>query len=276
MAAKQAIRLACISESEIDGIFLATATPDALMPATVNVVADQLGLNRIASYQIQSGCAGAIQALDMAVSLIQSGRCHTILVMGGDVSHPFLDLKQNFHSLKAKELVNYLLFGDGAGAVILTSREGVGLRVDARINECLGLGRAPGQTIKWQGVHPVDSEKEPLIFEDYRAIERGVPLMTAALLQNLYEKTGWNQHDVDYFLPPQLSRVMTHRIIQDLGLPQEKAINCVEQTGNTGNALPFFQIEMLWSRLRNHQKALLFSIESSKWIQAGVGLYGFH
>ena len=94
-AAKNALQKSIIKSSTIDALVLGTATPDTLMPATVNVIADKLGLNNVATYQLQSGCAGAIQALDFGTQLIKSGKFKNVLVIGGDVCNKFLNLKQD-------------------------------------------------------------------------------------------------------------------------------------------------------------------------------------
>jgi 3-oxoacyl-[acyl-carrier-protein] synthase-3 len=105
-AAQQAIENSEIDLKEIQAVILATATPDYLMPTSVNLIADQLGLNNIATYQLQSGCAGAIQAIDLGTQLLKSGRVNNVLVIGGDVCNKFLNLNRDFTQMNSKELVN--------------------------------------------------------------------------------------------------------------------------------------------------------------------------
>ena len=100
-----------------------------------------------------------------------------------------------------------------------------------------------------------------------------VPVMSKELLHELLEKMEWKITDVDYFLPPQLSKIMTDKIISHLEIPTEKTLNCVEFTGNNGNALPFLQLEKLFGTMTKNQKAMIIAIESSKWLKAGVTLY---
>lgn len=273
-AAKNALHKSPIKSSAIDALVLGTATPDTLMPATVNIIADKLCLNNIATYQLQSGCAGAIQALDFGTQLIKSEKFKNILVIGGDVCNKFLNLKQDFTKLNSNEIINYVLFGDGAGAVVLTGENYDGITIGEITNRFTGLGQTPGQMINWLGVKDCDTKSgERIIFEDYKSIAEKVPVMSKELLHELLDRMEWKITDVDYFLPPQLSKIMTEKIIAHLEIPTEKTLNCIEFTGNNGNALPFLQLEKLFYTMTKNQKAMIIAIESSKWLKAGVTLY---
>jgi 3-oxoacyl-[acyl-carrier-protein] synthase-3 len=83
---------------------------------------------------------------------------------------------------------------------------------------------------------------------------------------------GWEQPSVDLFMTPQLAGHMTDKIVELMGVEKAKALNCVSDTGNNGNALPFIQLEMLTERITEGQKALGVAIESSKWIKGGIAL----
>lgn len=272
-AAEKAIHQSGVERNSIDALVLATATPDHLMPSTVNEVADQLGLNQVGTYQIQSGCIGGVQALDLATQLIKSGRYRTVLVMGGENCQAFLNLRSDPSSLKSSELVHYALFGDGAGASILRGEdEGSGVKIGAVVNQFVGLGEKPGQVIRWLGLKP-NKPGASLIFEDYKAIEHKVPVLTQHLFTNLLKELGCGREAIDYFMLPQLSRIMSHKIADLLQIPSEKNITCIERTANVGNALAFFQLELLFEQLKSGQQALLLSIESSKWLEAGMVIY---
>jgi 3-oxoacyl-[acyl-carrier-protein] synthase III len=273
-AASNAMRTAGLQARDIDFLVLGTASPDELMPATVNRVADRLGIDEIPTYQLQSGCAGAIQALDLGMLLLQRPQLRTGLVLGGDVCTKHLRLDQDFRRLPASALVNYALFGDGAGAAILTrDRQLASLRLCHVHNQLTGLGQAPGQLIRWFG-EADRHHGEQGVLEDYKAIEQRVPVMAKEVLWQLLEATGWAAGEVDYLLPPQLAGHITHRIVDTLQMSGAEAINCVAETGNNGNALPFLQIERLMQRPWHGKKALGIAIESSKWIKGGFALEG--
>ncbi|MFC9751340.1 3-oxoacyl-ACP synthase III family protein [Streptomyces niveus] len=271
-AAERALAAPGVDPAEIEFIVLGTATPDTLMPATVNHVADQLGLDQIPTFQLQSGCAGAVQALGVAQSMIASGQYRTGLVIGGDVCSKHLDLQRDMSGAAPGDLVNYVLFGDGAGAAVLTDEpRGQGVALRQVLNRFTGLGRAPGQVIEWFGLADRYDDRQALV-EDYKAIEESVPVMAVEILWEMLGELDWEAEQLDYLLPPQLSGRMTHRITEELDIPTATDISCVADTGNNGNALPFLQIEKLLERMSGGERALAVAVESSKWIKAGFAL----
>jgi 3-oxoacyl-[acyl-carrier-protein] synthase-3 len=271
-AAEQALAASGLSPHEIDFVVMGTATPDHLMPATVNHVADQLGLDQIPTYQLQSGCAGAVQALQLGHTLVTGGGHSAGLVIGGDVCSKHLDLDRDLSAAAPSDLVNYVLFGDGAGAAVITS-EPRGQRLALRnvLNRFTGLGREPGQIIDWFGLADRHEDRQA-VREDYKAIEESVPVMAVEILWELLEDLDWSPEQVDFLLPPQLSGRMTRRITEELGLPGAVEVSCVADTGNNGNALPFLQLEALMEKMGQGQRALAVAVESSKWIKSGFAL----
>lgn len=271
-AAERALAAPGVDPSEIEFIVLGTATPDTLMPATVNHVADQLGLDQVPTLQLQSGCAGAVQALGVAQSMIASGQYRTGLVIGGDVCSKHLDLQRDVSGAAPGDLVNYVLFGDGAGAAVLTDEpRGQGIALRQVLNRFTGLGRKPGQVIEWFGLADRYDDRQALT-EDYKAIEEFVPVMAVEILWEMLGELDWEADQLDYLLPPQLSGRMTRRITEELDVPTAKEISCVADTGNNGNALPFLQMEKLLEGMSGGERALAVAVESSKWIKAGFAL----
>jgi 3-oxoacyl-[acyl-carrier-protein] synthase-3 len=270
IAAEGALASAGLRPGDVDLIVMGTSSPDMLMPATVNVIAEGLGINQIPTYQLQSGCTGAIQALDLAHRLLLTGRHHTALVIGGDVCTKHLDLSLDPTTLSPDELVPGLMFGDGAGAAVLSTRATAGAAAIRHVFVRLtGTGRPSGHTVDWYG--PADRGKEgTAVGEDYKAIEESVPGMAEEIMEELLDELGWK--DVDYLLPPQLSGRMTARIVRRLGLLEAQEISVVADTGNTGNALPFFQLERLLPRMTANDRAICIAVESSKWIKGGLAL----
>lgn len=273
-AARVALDRARIPADAVDFLVLATATPDALMPTTAAMVADRLGLDGVPAYQIQSGCTGAVQALTLAMALLAGTGAATGLVLGGDVSSKHLDLRQDFRRLPPSQLVNYVLFGDGAGAALLTASPAA-VRLTAAQHRLGGLGSPPGQTVEWFGAADRDSGR-PAVTEDYKAIETRVPPLACEVAGELAAALGWDPTTLDFLLPPQLSGRMTarltHRLRHDTGALTSTEISCVADTGNTGNALPFCQLERLLPLMGPGRRALGVAIESSKWIKAGFAL----
>ncbi|AQS35439.1 3-oxoacyl-(acyl-carrier-protein) synthase III [Shewanella psychrophila] len=266
-AAQKAMEIEQIGCEDLDFIVMATATPDQLMPATVNLVAEKLGAANIATFQLQSGCTGAMQAVSMARALLLSGEYRRGLIIGADVCTKFIDPLKDYSQSEANEQINFALFGDGAGAMIM-STQATGLRWKLTQFEChyTGLDLPPGQIVNWRGLRDSD---DTMLMEDYKAIEKHVPGLAAEILDSLSTQTAG---EVDWYLPPQLSGRMTHNIIRHLGLKDDQVISCVHETGNNGNALPFVQLSHLQDRIEDNQTALLIAIESSKWLKSGLVL----
>ncbi|MEU8384490.1 3-oxoacyl-ACP synthase III family protein [Streptosporangium sp. NPDC048865] len=272
LAAVQALDRAGISAAEIDVVVLGTATPDTLMPATVNVIADRLRIDGVPTFQLQSGCSGAVQAFDVAAALLATGRYRTALVIGGDVIAKHYDVKADLAALPPDEVVNYLLFGDGAGAAVLSTEDHPQAPVVRSVLTRLsGLDRAPGQTLRWYGLADRDGAEAPAS-EDYKAIEELVPVLAEEVAEELLDDLGWERDQVDYLLPPQLSVTMTDKIARRLDFPSAKEISCVGETGNNGNALLFFQLDRLLPEMTASSRAVAVAIESSKWIKSGLAL----
>ncbi|GAA2637412.1 3-oxoacyl-ACP synthase III family protein [Streptomyces axinellae] len=271
-AAAKALQGAGLRAADVDVMVLGTASPDMLMPATVNLIADRLGIDDVPTFQLQSGCSGAVQALDVAHKMLLSGRYRNALVLGAENCAKHIDLSTDAASLPTSEQVNGVLFGDGAGAVVLSTEPRPGTAVLRHVFlRLVGLGRAPGQTVEWFGRGDRDSDRQP-ISEDYKAIEQSVPSMAAETLEEMLEALDWKETDIDYLLPPQLSGTMTEKITERLDVPSAQEISCVVDIGNTGNALPFFQLERALPRMTTGDRTVGIAIESSKWIKAGFAL----
>ncbi|MBT2442563.1 3-oxoacyl-ACP synthase III family protein [Streptomyces sp. ISL-36] len=276
-AGRRALEAAGLTAADVDAVVLGTATPDRLMPATVNIVADRLGIDQVRTFQLQSGCSGAVQALDVARQILLSGSGRRVLVLGGDVIARFYDVTTDLKKAAPAELVNYVLFGDAAGAAVLATEPGPGsARVRALFTRLVGLGREPGAVLEWFGPGEREADPDrPAASEDYKAIEEHVPVMAEEVLAELLDEAGWKPGDVDLLLPPQLSGRMTRLISRRLALPAAEDVSVVDDAGNSGNAIVFLQLERaLAGPLGPGRRAVGISIESSKWIKSGFALEG--
>lgn len=283
-AGAKALAAAGVDASSIEFLILTTASPDHLMPATVNLVADRLGMNNIPMLQLTSGCAGALQGLFTARALLATG-LRRGLVIGADTCLKLWPSKRDVKQIKPAEMINFAMFGDGAGAAVVDGdAEGPGLVVEQLFLRTVGQGRPGAQVIRWFGAEGAPlvsgpggtSAPQPMGEEDYKAIERHVPEMASAILDELCTRTGWRTDEVEHVLTPQLNGVMTEKIRTALGVRSEQAVSCVSETGNNGNALPFIQLNRLMSRIESGVspggRVFVATVESSKWIIAGIAL----
>lgn len=276
-AGRRAMKGAGLTGDQVDLMIMGTSMPDMLLPATVNMVADRLGINDIPTYQMQSGCAGAVQAMDVASQMLRTGRHHTALVLGGDVCAKHVDLSIDYSRVPPGEMINTLLFGDGAGAAVLTTvppadgQPNGSVVLRDTLVRLTGLGRKPALALDWFGLG--DRHKaRPVVSEDFKIIEQLVPAMATEVLAELLTACGWSAGDLSYVLPPQLSPSMTSQIMRRFEVPSAIEVSCVADTGNNGNALLFFQLAKLLPAMRPAERAVAISIESSKWIKAGLCL----
>jgi 3-oxoacyl-[acyl-carrier-protein] synthase-3 len=271
-AAVEALAEADLRADDVDFLVLATATPDELMPSTANRIADGLGLVGVPTYQVQSGCAGAVAAIEVAGALLATGH-RTGIVIAGDVCARHYVPEVRGRDVDPAQLVNHVLFGDGVGALVVTADDRAGLRVRDTRHAVLAAGREPGQIVRWFGAADVDAgPRESPFAEDYKAIEGLVPRMAEDVLDELLDRRGWSRDDVDHLLPPQLSGRMTDAIVRRLGVPAERAVNCVRSTGNCGNALPFIQLDRVRRIARVGARIAVVCVESSMWIAGGIAL----
>ncbi|MFY1636699.1 3-oxoacyl-ACP synthase III family protein [Solwaraspora sp. WMMB335] len=286
LAGEQALLRAGVDPASLDFLILTTASPDHLMPATVNLVADRLGLNDLPTFQLTSGCAGALQGLYTARALLAGGELRRGLVIGADTCRNLWPSSEAaIAQLSPMEMVNFALFGDGAGAAVVEAgTDGPGLVVEHMFTRTVGKGRAPAQIVRWYGADGAPmvtdarrgSVREPMGEEDYKAIERHVPEAARAILDELVAVTGWRAAEVEHVLTPQLNGVMTEKIREYLGIRPEQAVSCVADTGNNGNALPFIQLNRAMQRIAAGTgvggRLLVTTVESSKWVLAGMAL----
>jgi 3-oxoacyl-[acyl-carrier-protein] synthase III len=271
-AGRRALDAAGLGPGDVDLMVMGTASPDNLMPPTVDLIADRLGIDGIPALQLQSGCTGAVQALHVACHMLGSGQYRTALVLGADSCAKHLDVHVDVSTLAPAEQINGVLFGDGAGAVVLSTVPAPGsVAVRHTFVRLVGLGRPPGQIVEWFGRADRNSTRQP-VTEDYKAIENSVPVMASEALGEVLEALDWTDEDIDYLLPPQLSGAMTAQIVEHMKVPGAREVSCVKETGNTANALPFFQLEYVLPRMIAGDRAVAVSIESSKWIKAGFAL----
>jgi 3-oxoacyl-[acyl-carrier-protein] synthase-3 len=228
IAAKRAIAVAGLEPDDIDVILVATLTPDYWMPSTGALVKEAIGNSTAAAMDVMAACSGFVYAYSVADSYIRSGMFKNALVIGAETLSRFLDYSDRS---------TCILFGDGAGAVVLSAsdEEGGGLQglemttdPDGAYMIWLPSGgsRSPvsGQTLA-RGEHYVRMEGR----ETYRYATK--TMATTAL--KAIERAGWQPDEIDLFIPHQANVRIIESVAKGLGLPMEKMFVNVDRYGNT-------------------------------------------
>ncbi|KAA8995163.1 3-oxoacyl-ACP synthase [Affinibrenneria salicis] len=269
---KALLQKSSMCKSSIDFIVVSTATPDYLLPTSLNEACFKLELGNIETYQILAGCSGAVQAIKLAHDLIScpDNDLHNGLVVGVESSFKFWDLDDDNSNKKSmKELVNYTLFGDGVGGCIVSDeRDGASVQIKDVYYKYLGLNEKPGQLANWKGTR-TNIDYQPMLQEEYKLIEKMVPVLTQDTMNILTEKLNKNP---DWFMPPQLSGIMVEKICNKMGWNEKNIFTMVSDIGNCANAALYYQLKEFSDISFSGQSGTLISIESSRWLSSGINM----
>ncbi len=217
-----------IEASEIDAIIVATVTPDMLFPATACLVQEKIGAQGAWGFDLSAACSGFLYALQVGAKLIESGVHRKVMVIGADVMSSILDYTDRS---------TCILFGDGAGAVLLEpTREGEIGMVDF-VHEIDGTGAASLYMPGGGSLHPSTAatvaEKMHFVHQAGSAVFKVAVRKMAELSEALLLRNGLAAADVDCFIPHQANRRIIEATAERLGLPIEKVVINIGEYGNT-------------------------------------------
>ncbi|MHA3792510.1 beta-ketoacyl-ACP synthase III [Sphingomonas sp. YL-JM2C] len=222
-AARKAIEAAGIAPSDIGLIILATATPDQTFPASATMVQAALGIGDCVAFDVQAVCSGFLYALSVADSMIRGGSATHALVIGAETFSRILDWEDR---------TTCVLFGDGAGAVVLKAEEGgdrgvlaTRLHADGRHNQLLYVDGGPSTT---QTVGKLRMKGQEVF--------RHAVTNLAQVLREVMGDAGLTVDDIDWVVPHQANRRILDATARKLGLPAERVIVTVDQHANTSAA----------------------------------------
>jgi len=222
IAAERAIAAAGISPNDIDLIVLGTATPDFNFPSSACVLQDLLGItNESPAFDINAACAGFIYSLSMADQYIKTGAMKTVLVVGVDSLSKVIDWSDRG---------TCVLFGDGAGAVILQASEEPGIHTTHL--------HAAGQYGKWLFSESTLWKKDTNSFVNMNGsdIYRIAVKKLGEIVDNLIATSGIQKSDIDWLIPHQANMRIIQSLAKRLDLPMEKVILTIEEHANTSAA----------------------------------------
>lgn len=217
-----------VAASEVDLLIVATSTADMVMPSAACLAQAKMGLT-CPAFDLNAACTGFIYALQMATCAIEAGRARTVLVIGADVLSSIVDYTDRS---------TCVLFGDGAGAVVMTASETPGV-----LGVHLGAdGTGAGLLYVPSGGSAAPASAEGLASgghclkmsgnDVFKFAVRSIPQVTREALA----ESGLAVSDVDWLVPHQANQRITDTVAQRLGIPAERVVCRIEDTGNTSAA----------------------------------------
>jgi len=293
-AAEQAMRTAGVTKEDIDAVVFATMTPNYFFPGNGPVLQARMGLPEIPTFDIRQQCSGFLYALDLADSLIKSGKYRRILVIGADVHTPFLPWHDGWDATIGRGdgtvtpeqyernttiRDRAVLFGDGAGAVVVEGTE------DASRGLLATKLFSDGSNIEALYVPGVGFRSRPYV--DHAQVEAGLPIPVMegksvfkeavtrmpAAVQSACEAAGVSVNDLDLLLVHQANLRIVEGVAKSLGLPMEKVPHNIERYGNTtAGTLPILWHECMEAgRIRPGMLVGLTALGSG--LHWGAGVY---
>jgi 3-oxoacyl-[acyl-carrier-protein] synthase III len=222
-AARQAIEAAGISAGDIDLIILATSTPDMVFPSAACILQNKLGIAGCAAFDVQAVCSGFVYALAIADSMIKTGAANKALVIGAEVFSRILDFNDR---------TTCVLFGDGAGAVVLEASDTPGiLASDLHADgKHVGILCVPGTVSGGQVMG------DPLLKMDGQAVFKLAVGVLEEAARAVLAKAGKTEADIDWLIPHQANIRIMQGTARKLKLPSEKLVVTVNEHGNTSAA----------------------------------------
>lgn len=220
-AARQAIKAAGIQAQDIDLIIVATTTPDRIFPSTACLMQDKLGISGCPAFDIQAVCSGFVYAMATADSFIKSGAAKCALVVGAETMSRITDWTDRS---------NCILWGDGAGAVIMTASDELGilsshLHADGSYTNLLNV---PSGVSKRDGGSTIVMEGNPVFKVAVNTLD--------AIVDETLAANGLQKSDIDWLVPHQANIRILQSTAKKLGMDMERVVVTVDQHGNTSAA----------------------------------------
>ncbi|WP_243793858.1 beta-ketoacyl-ACP synthase III [Saccharopolyspora gloriosae] len=220
---------------DVDLVVIATATPDHPCPATAPDVAHRLGLDSVAAYDIAAVCSGFVYAMASAAGAIAAGIAERVLVIGAETYSTILNPEDRTTSV---------IFGDGAGAVVLRTGEpsepgallGHDLGSDGSLKDLIivpaGGSRQPAGAVAASGTRPT----ETYFHMDGKPVFRHAVTRMAASSQAMLDRAGWAPESVDWFVGHQANVRILHAVADQLGMARDRTVVNLDRVGNTSAA----------------------------------------
>lgn len=226
-AARNALEHAKLTPDDIDLIIVATSTPDRTFPATATQVQADLGITRGAAFDVQAVCSGFVYGLTIADNFIRSGQSQCALVIGSETFSRILDWNDR---------ATCVLFGDGAGAVVVRAGKGAGTNADRGVLGCHihSDGRYCDKLYVDGG--PSTTKTVGHLRMEGREVFKHAVTNIAAVMDEAISKAGLKPMDIDWFVPHQANRRILEGTAKKLGVPEDRIVITLDRHGNTSAA----------------------------------------
>ncbi|WFU48642.1 beta-ketoacyl-ACP synthase III [Sinorhizobium terangae] len=226
-AARAALARADLTADDLDLIIVATSTPDNTFPATAVNIQNRLGMRHGAAFDLQAVCSGFVYAVTTADAYIRGGLAKRALVIGAETFSRILDWSDR---------TTCVLFGDGAGAIILEAQEGAGTNADRGVLTAqLRSDGIHGDKLYVDGGPSTTGTVGHLRMEGREVFKHAVGMITD-VIEAAFEATGTTADDVDWLVPHQANRRIIDGSAKKLGIPLDKVVVTVDVHGNTSAA----------------------------------------
>jgi len=224
IAANNALEAAGVDASEIDLIIVGTSSPDRVFPSTACILQNRLGAGNGAAFDVQAACSGFIYALGIAHQFIQSGGAKKALVIGAEANSRILDYTDRS---------TCVIFGDGAGAVVLEASEEQGvlsthMHADGKYQDLLYINNPIKDQLQ-------DGDKAHMTMHGNDVYKVAVKTLSRIVDETL-EANGLEKSDVDWLIPHQANIRIISSVAKKLNMPMEKVVLTIENQGNTSAA----------------------------------------
>lgn len=226
-AIQEILRKKNLDPTEIDCIICATVTPDMVFPATANIISDKLGATNAWGFDLQAACSGFLYGLTTGASLIESGRYKKVIVVGAEKMSSIIDYTDR---------ATCIIFGDGAGAVLLEpTEEGTGV-LDS-ILKSDGSGRhhlhmKAGGSLKPATIETVTA-KEHFVYQEGQSVFKFAVKGMADVSAELMERNNLSADEISWLVPHQANLRIISATADRMGLPMDKVMINIQRYGNT-------------------------------------------
>ena len=227
-AAKKALAQRGIEASDLDAILVGTVTPDMLFPSTACLVQHKLGAKGAWGFDLSAACSAFLYALQVGTQFVATGAHKRVMVIGADVMSSIIDYTDR---------ATCIIFGDGAGAVILEASDSDSLGVIDFIHEVDGSGGCylymPGGGSLHPSTHETVDEKMHYVHQDGQAVFKFAVRKQTELCEKILQRNGIIASDIDVFIAHQANKRIINATAERLGVRSERVVINIDRYGNT-------------------------------------------